>query len=47
MRSSSTTSTTPSFDALSRAKFLAADMNGDHAVTLLDAAAVVDTVFGK
>lgn len=36
-----------SFDALSRAKFLAADMNGDHAVTLLDAAAVVDTVFGK
>lgn len=36
-----------SFDALSRAKFLAADVNGDHAVTLLDAAAVVNTVLGK
>lgn len=36
-----------SFDALSRAKFLAADMNGDHAVTLLDAAAVVNTVLGR
>lgn len=36
-----------SFDALSRAKFLAADVNGDHAVTVLDAAAVVNTVLGK
>ncbi len=36
-----------SFDKLSRAKFLAADMNGDHAVTLLDAAAVVNTVLGR
>lgn len=36
-----------SFDKLSRAKFLAADMNGDHAVTLLDAAAVVNKVLGK
>ena len=36
-----------SFDKLSRAKFLAADMNDDHAVTLLDAAAVVNTVLGK
>ena len=36
-----------SFDALSRAKFLAADVNGDHTVTVLDAAAVVNTVFGK
>lgn len=36
-----------SFDALSRAKFLAADMNGDHAVTLLDAAAAVNKVLGK
>lgn len=36
-----------SFDALSRAKFLAADMNGDHTVTVLDAAAVVNTVLGK
>lgn len=33
-----------SFDALSRAKFLAADVNGDHTVTVLDAAAVVNTV---
>ena len=32
-----------SFDALSRAKFLAADVNGDHTVTVLDAAAVVNT----
>ena len=36
-----------SFDALSRAKFLAADVNGDHTVTVLDAAAVVNTVLGK
>lgn len=36
-----------SFDALSRAKFLAADVNGDHSVTVLDAAAVVNTVLGK
>lgn len=36
-----------SFDALSRAKFLAADVNGDHIVTVLDAAAVVNTVLGK
>lgn len=36
-----------SFDALSRAKFLAADVNGDRAVTVLDAAAVVNTVLGK
>ena len=36
-----------SFDALSRAKFLAADVNGDHAVTVADAAAVVNTVLGK
>lgn len=36
-----------SFDALSRAKFLAADMNGDHAVTVADAAAVVNKVLGK
>lgn len=36
-----------SFDKLSRAKFLAADMNGDHAVTLLDAAAVVNKVLGR
>ena len=36
-----------SFDALSRAKFLAADVNGDHAVTVLDAAAVVNTVLGR
>ena len=35
------------FDALSRAKFLAADVNGDHTVTVLDAAAVVNTVLGK
>lgn len=36
-----------SFDALSRAKFLAADVNGDRTVTVLDAAAVVNTVLGK
>lgn len=36
-----------SFDALSRAKFLAADVNGDHTVTVLDAAAVVNTVLGR
>lgn len=36
-----------SFDALSRAKFLAADVNGDHTVKVDDAAAVVDTVLGK
>ena len=36
-----------SFDALSRAQFLAADVNGDHTVTVLDAAAVVNTVLGK
>lgn len=36
-----------SFDALSRAKFLAADVNGDHTVTVIDAAAVVNTVLGK
>lgn len=36
-----------SFDALSRAKFLEADVNGDHTVTVLDAAAVVNTVLGK
>lgn len=36
-----------SFDALSRAKFLAADVNGDHTVTVLDAAAVANTVLGK
>ena len=36
-----------SFDALSRAKFLAADVNGDHTVTVLDAVAVVNTVLGK
>lgn len=36
-----------SFDALSRAMFLAADVNGDHAVTVADAAAVVNTVLGK
>lgn len=36
-----------SFDALSRAMFLAADVNGDHTVTVLDAAAVVNTVLGK
>ena len=36
-----------SFDALSRAKFLAADMNGDHTVAVDDAAAVVNTVLGK
>lgn len=36
-----------SFDALSRAKFLAADVNGDHTVTVLDAAAVVNTILGK
>ena len=36
-----------SFDKLSRAKFLAADVNGDHTVTVLDAAAVVNTVLGK
>ena len=35
------------FDATTRAMFLAADMNGDHAVTLLDAAAVVNKVLGK
>lgn len=36
-----------SFDALSRAKFLAADMNGDHIVAVDDAAAVVNKVLGK
>ena len=36
-----------SFEAASRAQLLAADMNGDHAVTLLDAAAVVNTVLGR
>lgn len=36
-----------SFDKLSRAKFLAADVNGDRAVTVADAAAVVNTVLGK
>ena len=36
-----------SFDALSRAKFLAADVNGDYTVTVLDAAAVVNTVLGR
>lgn len=36
-----------SFDALSRAKFLAADVNGDHTVKVDDAAAVVNTVLGK
>ena len=35
------------FDATTRAMFLAADMNGDHAVTVADAAAVVNTVLGK
>ena len=36
-----------SFDALSRAKFLAADVNGDHIVAVDDAVAVVNTVLGK
>lgn len=36
-----------SFDALSRAKFLAADVDGNHIVTVLDAAAVVNTVLGR
>ena len=36
-----------SFDKLSRAKFLAADVNGDHIVAVDDAAAVVNTVLGK
>lgn len=36
-----------SFDALSRAKFLAADMNGDYIVAVDDAVAVVNKVLGK
>ena len=36
-----------SFDKLSRAKFLAADVNGDHIVAVDDAVAVVNTVLGR
>lgn len=36
-----------SFETVSMAKLLAADVNGDGAVTVLDAAAIVNSVIGQ